>query len=95
MGLRRVQMLIDEDQERWLNEEAARLGVSKSEVVRRCLPAATPPEDGPAEDDGTWPPPDDPFVKFLEWVDQQDFPPGPTDVAEHHDTYLYGGEMQR
>lgn len=79
MGTVRVQILLSQDEDDAIESEARRLGISKSEVVRRCVsplvkisePWASPFEDliGMIKDDG------------------------PTDMGRNHDEYLYPAQQ--
>ena len=71
----RVQVLLSQDEDDALEAEARRLGISKSEVVRRCvrpLVSAAEPWVSPFED--------------LIGIIKDD---GPTDMGRNHDDYLY------
>ncbi len=81
MALVRVQVLIDEEENEALTIEARRLGVSRSEVVRRHLRPLSAPAEVPE---------DDPFFKLIGMLEDE----AATDLSVHHDTYLYGGEMR-
>ena len=73
----RVQILLSQDEDDAVESEARRLGISKSEVVRRCLRPLVAPE-------GTG----SPFEDLIGIIDDD----GPRDMAENHDAYLYGGK---
>ena len=71
----RVQILLSQDEDDAIESEARRLGISKSEVVRRCvrpLVSAAEPWVSPYED--------------LIGIIKDD---GPTDMGRNHDYYLY------
>lgn len=71
----RVQILLSQDEDDAIEAEARRLGISKSEVVRRCvrpLVSAAEPWVSPFED--------------LIGIIKDD---GPTDMGRNHDDYLY------
>ena len=90
MALVRMQILLDEDERRAVEDEARRLGVSMSEVIRRQVrPLARAEEQ--ADYDGEWPPKDDPFFALIGKFESS--PDNPNDGSIHHDTYLYGGEI--
>ena len=71
----RVQILLSEDEAGAVEAEARRLGISKSEVVRRCvrpLVSAAEPWVSPYED----------LIGIIK-------DGGPTDMGRNHDDYLY------
>lgn len=75
MGTVRVQIVLSADEDAAIESEARRLGISKSEVIRRCvrpLVKASEPWVSPFED--------------LIGVIKDD---GPTDTGRNHDEYLY------
>jgi hypothetical protein len=72
----RVQVLLGSEENEALCAEARRLGVSKSEVVRRALRELCEIETNP----------DDPLFSIIGMVKG----PGPGDVSVRHDDYLYG-----
>jgi hypothetical protein len=80
VGLIRVQLMIDEDQDSLVRCEAHRLGISKSELVRRAIDQVLRPEIGN----------DDPLYELIGFLEGDEA----DDVSVHHDTYLYGGEMK-
>lgn len=78
MALVRVQVLLEEADVAALEREARRLRLSRSEVVRRSLRAFA----GPCEED--------PFPAMVGVMDGETA----TDLAQRHDTYIYGGEVR-
>lgn len=71
----RVQILLSQDEDDAIESEARRLGISKSEVVRRCvrpLVSAAEPWVSPYED----------LIGIIK-------DGGPTDMGRNHDDYLY------
>ena len=85
MALRRVQVLLDEKSQEWLDEEARCRGISRSQMVRELVRAQVRDDEANRIQ---------PLLEFLEWFDQQPVAEGPTDLSVHHDTYLYGAEMR-
>jgi metal-responsive CopG/Arc/MetJ family transcriptional regulator len=79
MALVRVQVLIDDEENEALSCEARRLGVSRSEVVRRALRPLAARE---AEERET-----DPFFATIGMLAGEKA----TDLSMHHDDYLYRG----
>lgn len=90
MALVRMQILLEEDERRAVEDEARRLGVSMSEVIRRRLRPLAVGEECNAYDEGEWPPKDDPFFALIGFVEDETA----DDISIHHDTYLYGGEIE-
>jgi hypothetical protein len=88
VSLVRMQILLEEDERRAVEEEARRLGISMSEVIRRQVRPLALAEE-PAGYDGEWPPKGDPFFALIGFVEGE----GANDISIHHDTYLYGGEI--
>jgi len=74
--MKRLQISLEPELDRELDRVARADGVSKAEVVRRCLREGIEPHP---------PLKDDPFVKLIGSVDGG----GPND-AENHDEILYG-----
>ncbi|MEO6045828.1 MAG: CopG family transcriptional regulator [Tepidiformaceae bacterium] len=71
----RVQILLSQDEDDAIEAEARRLGISKSEVVRRCvrpLVKVAEPWVSPYED----------LIGIIK-------DGGPTDMGRNHDDYLY------
>jgi len=73
----RVQVYLDEQDDRWLEERAATTGTSKAALIRAGINALREREI---------PPEDDPLLDLIGHI--ADDPSGPHDVAEHHDRYL-------
>lgn len=90
MALVRMQILLEEGERRAVEDEARRLGISMSEVIRRHLRPLALAEEREAYDD-EWPPKDDPFFALIGKFESS--PDEPNDGSIHHDTYLYGGEL--
>lgn len=79
----RVQVYLDEEQDRWLEERARALGTSKAALVRegiRALRAQEVPLD------------EEPLLKLIGDIDD---PSGPIDGSINHDKYLVEWEMER
>ena len=71
----RVQILLSQDEDDAIEAEARRLGISKSEVVRRCVrPLVKVP--------GPWVSPFEDLIGIIK-------DDGPTDMGRNHDDYLY------
>ena len=71
----RVQILLSQDEDDAIEAEARRLGISKSEVVRRCVrPLVKVPE--------RWVSPFEDLIGIIK-------DDGPTDMGRNHDDYLY------
>ena len=71
----RVQILLSQDEDDAIEAEARRLGISKSEVVRRCVrPLVKVPEP--------WVSPYEDLIGIIK-------DGGPTEMGRNHDDYLY------
>lgn len=79
----RVQLRVDEEDDRWLEELARKLQVSKAVLIREAL-RLYEIRQTPVEEDPLWQ-----LVGFI------DDPDGPTDMAERHDLYLMEWEYRR
>ncbi len=79
MSMVRVQILLTEEENALLRSEALRERISLSEVVRRKLRVSNE----------TAPPSDDPFFKMIGSMTGETA----NDLSTHHDTYIYGGEL--
>jgi hypothetical protein len=77
----RVQILLTEEENALLRSEARRERISLSEVVRRRL-RVIPANSEPAND---------PFFKMIGSMTGEVV----TDLSTHHDTYVYGGELDQ
>lgn len=75
MGTVRVQILLSEDEDAAVESEARRLGISKSEVVRRCVSPLVKASE-------KWV---SPFEDLFGMIKDE----GPTDMGRNHDDYLY------
>ena len=79
----RVQIYLDEDDDRWLEERARLEGTTKAALVRegvRALRAQETPLD------------QEPLLQLIGHIDDDS---GPTDVSEHHDRYLTQWRLDR
>lgn len=81
--MKRLQISLEPELDRELDRVARADGVSKAEVVRRCLREGIEPLP-PIEED--------PFFQLFGAFESTD---GPTDVAENHDKYLVESEMTK
>ncbi len=82
--MKRLQISLEPELDRELERAARAGGVSKAEIVRRCL------RDGI----GPLPPPEeDPFFQLFGSFESDGG--GPTDIAENHDKYLVEWEMAK
>lgn len=81
--MRRKQLYLEESTDRALKRLSARTGRSEAWHVREALRSYLDREHVGE---------DDPFDLIIGLVDE---PAGPTDVAEHHDHYLYGARKDR
>ncbi|MGH3546412.1 MAG: ribbon-helix-helix domain-containing protein [Mycobacteriales bacterium] len=79
----RKQLYIDEDLDRALKSIANRTGKPEAEHVRAALRSYLPTQSSPTAAA------DDPLLDLIALVKD---PAGPTDVAIHHDDYLYGAK---
>lgn len=79
--MKRLQISLEPELDRELDRVARDQGVSKAEVVRRCLREGITPLP-PVEED--------PFFELFGSVEDDE---GPTDVAESHDEYLVEWEV--
>ena len=81
----RVQVYLDEPDDRWLEDEARVLGTTKAALVREGVRLlrqhSVPPED-------------EPLLELIGMITDPD-PDGATDVAENHDKYLIEAEFER
>ncbi len=75
MGTVRVQVLLSKDKDDAIESEARRLGISKSEVVRRCVSPLVK----------TSKPTVSPFADLIGVIRDD----GRTDMGRNHDDYLY------
>ncbi len=96
MALKRLQVLLEPDQAKKLDERARVTGRSKSDLVREAVAVVllrpAPAAFGGAPGDEEADPPhwkDDPFFSLI-----GAFEDTATDVSVNHDTYLYGAEMK-
>ena len=75
MGSVRVEIRVSQEAADAIDTEARRLGISKSEVVRRCVrPLVTAAEPWVS-----------PFEDLIGIIKDE----GPTDMGKNHDYYLY------
>jgi hypothetical protein len=79
MDLERVQVMLRPEERAAVRDEATRLGISMSEVVRRALEPLVRERDSAAEDD--------PFFSIIGLIDDPDLP---DDLSMNVKHYLYG-----
>jgi len=75
MSTVRVQILLSQDEDDAIESEARRLGISKSEVVRRCVSPLVKATEVWAS----------PFEDLIGIIKDE----GPADMGRNHDDYLY------
>lgn len=74
MSTVRVQILLSEDEDDAIESEARRLGISKSEVVRRCVSPLVKATEAWVS----------PFEDLIGVIKDE----GPADMGRNHDDYL-------
>lgn len=103
----RVAVVLEQDDAETLDRLARERGLSRSALIREQVLRLT--RRGEAAGGASPPPEKDALLALLDWLDEQPDPGPAgdpllalegvlvdelaTDVAEHHDTYLYGGEI--
>ncbi|MBI2767437.1 MAG: CopG family transcriptional regulator [Chloroflexi bacterium] len=102
MEMERVQVLLPHEEREALKHEAARLGLSMSEVVRRALRVVLPAgrgggdasrtmvESAYLDDDFEVDPDTDPFLSLIGFIASEE-----GDLAINHDHYLYGAPKKQ
>lgn len=75
MSTVRVQILLSEDEDDAIESEARRLGISKSEVVRRCVSPLVKATEAWVS----------PFEDLIGVIKDE----GPADMGRNHDEYLH------
>ncbi len=83
--MKRLQISLDHELDEELNRAARAEGVSKAEIVRRCLREGVKPSPLPPLEE-------DPFFGIFGIFGDND---GPTDISENVDYWVYDAEYEK